>query len=624
MSYRPLHRQCAVGAAILATLVATAACGGGGSNGGTTGPTPAIALSLDIPSASILAGGSTVTSATVTSSGGFTGAVTISVDAPPAGITGSVGAATTAGGTTTSALTITVGAAVSAGAYNIVIRAAGAGVAAVTRTFALTVTAPPPPAYTLAVTGSPVNVNQGGSGQATISITRTGGFSGSVALTVEGAPAGLTTTLTPTATTGGSSTLVVNASAVLAATTYTLTIRGVASGLADRTTTVQVVVAAVSGSGDVTLTATTCGLDPIVWVAYQDGAGAWTRVLGVNDVYHFSITSARGGFVYVKRHSNSVPEITMQLMTRAQLSAAPFDLCPLGPIKQVNGTVASLGASQLVNIALGGGFALATSVVPTFTISGVMDGVHDLVAYRYGGFPSATDRMIIHRDLNPPFNSSVGTLDFAAAEAFAPLTATITVNGYGASEGAQSNMSYLTGATCDIATLYTQYPQSNAQAAFGVPAAPQRATDFHMWTAIAATANSSRTVSESFHTFGPRTMTMPTAITPTVTITGTNYKQHQLTLTLPAEYNANVLLNVVQTNGVPHPVHINATPQWIGGSAVAIGLPDFTGVSGWQNTWAPAVGSTTRWDVIVSGTNGAASLCTEGARTVQAIVSGNP
>jgi hypothetical protein len=572
----------------------------------------------------MLAGGSTVTTATVTSSGGFTGAVTISVDAPPAGITGSVGAATIAGSTTTSAITIAAGAAVSAGTYNIVIRATGSGVTAVTKTFALTVTAPPPAAYTLAVTGSPVNVNQGGSGQATITITRTGGFAGSVALTVEGAPNGLTTTLTPPATTGGSSTLVVNASAGLAAISYTLTIRGVANGLADRTTTVQVVVAAVSGSGDVTLNATTCGLDPIVWVAYQDGAGAWTRVTGANDVYHFSITSAKGGFVYVKRHSNSVPEITMQLMTRAQLSAAPFDLCPLGPVKLVNGTVASLGASQLVNIAFGGGIALATSVVPTFTIIGALDGVHDLVAYRYGGFPSLGDRIIIHRDLNPPANGSVGTLDFAAAEAFAPLAATITVNGYGAGEGAQSNMAYLTGATCDIATLYTQFPASNAQAAFGIPAAQQRSTDFHMWTAIAATANSSRTVSESFHTFGARTMTMPTAITPTVTISGTIYKQHQATFTLPTEYNANVLLNVIQTNGVPHPVHISATPQWIGGSAVSIGLPDFTGVNGWQNTWAPAVGSNTRWDVVVTGTNGAASLCTEGARTVQAIVSGNP
>ncbi len=100
------------------------------------------------------------------------------------------------------------------------------------------------PDYAIAATPAAVSTSAGQPASTSISITRTGGFTGTVALVLEGAPAGVTGTFTPNPATGATSSLVIATTTAVTPGTYNLTVRGTATGVADRTATVALSVAA--------------------------------------------------------------------------------------------------------------------------------------------------------------------------------------------------------------------------------------------------------------------------------------------------------------------------------------------------------------------------------------------
>ena len=580
-------------------------------------------LSLSPAQLSVAQGANGSTQVSVVRSN-FPGAVALTATGAPGGVTATFSPQSVTGATST--LTIAVGVSVVAQQYTITVHGAATGAADPTATLTLTVTSTGSSGgFSLSATGSPIAISQGGNGQATVNITRTGGFSGAVALAVEGAPAGLTASVNPASTTGGSSTLSVVASASLAASSYTLTVRGTATGLADQTTTVQVTVSASGGSGNVTLDFTSCSTDTRArWVAYQDGAGTWTQVAGASDMYHFTITAATGGFAYVTQPQlSSSTTLAVQFMSRAEMSAAPILFCQPGPIKLVNGTLANVGAAQLVNISMGGAFALAVGAIPNFALPGVADGAHDLVAYLYGGAPSATDKMIIRRDQNVATNGSLAPLDFGGAEAFTPASASISVSGLVAGDGMVSTTSYLTGASCDAGTLYQQFPFASPFTVYGVPAGQQRGSDFHSVLVTAAGANSNHSAQLSFHTLGSKAVVLPAPLASVnVQVVNAGYKRLIATFGLAADYNSGASLYYIPKTGVPHPVTISATAAYIGSSNATLAMPDFTGVAGWSDVWAAGVGIGTNYTISAVGSN-ASTMCQEGARRVTATVTGS-
>ena len=86
------------------------------------------------------------------------------------------------------------------------------------------------PDFSLSANPASVSVARSGQGSTTINITRTGGFSGSVAFNaVAGLPAGVTATFNPASTTGGSSSLTFTANASAALGTTNLTVTGTGS-----------------------------------------------------------------------------------------------------------------------------------------------------------------------------------------------------------------------------------------------------------------------------------------------------------------------------------------------------------------------------------------------------------
>src|SRR5262245_55392242 len=104
-----------------------------------------------------------------------------------------------------------------------------------------TVKGAPKPDFALSAT--PTNVIRGLTANSGITITRTGGFTDSVALSASGLPSGVTATFNPASTTGGGSALTITALGTAATGTASVTISGAGGGLTRSTTLVLTVTA---------------------------------------------------------------------------------------------------------------------------------------------------------------------------------------------------------------------------------------------------------------------------------------------------------------------------------------------------------------------------------------------
>lgn len=604
---------------LFAGLLSTISCGGGG---GPTGLTPGLVIAVAPTGGSGAQGGSVAFAVSATGINGFTGAATFAVTGLPTGVTAAISNIINSGGVTTASVLLTIGAAAAPGASSLTVTASGTGVASVNTTFALTITAVAAPGYSLAPNPATLTVGQGGNANSTITITRTGGFAGSVAFTATGASAGLTAAFNPTATTGNSTTLTVSASAGATTGTITLTVTGTAAGLANQTTTVQVTVNAPSGGSTVILDYTGCGpfIKP-VWLAFQDGNGAWTQVTPTNSVYQFTLTSSKGGYAFATV-SGANSTVGVVLVTKAEIGGGtPVVFCPPQVLKNVNVTVTGLAAADVAFVALGGASNFAQSSTPNpISLNGVQSGLQDLVAYRTAtlGPPAASDRAIITRGLNVANGGSAGTLDFVGGPLITPVAATITVAGVVAGDALSGSMQYFTGApgSCTIASLYS-IPSSTAAARnlFGIPAASQQPNDLHSISLTGINGSTTRSILQSFHSFVDQTITLGANLpTPTVTSPAqAGYKRLQAVGTIPVDYPTSASLTYTQ-QGTAKSAVITATLGWLGSTAATLTFPDFSAVSGWDNSWVPAAGSTVDWTFMATDINYTGQPCTEGAR----------
>lgn len=211
---------------------------------GLTGPT---SITLANP------GDSATATITITPFGGFTGAInlTCAVTAP----TGAVSAptCTTTNGTitgtasSTATLSIASTSTTTAGAYSIAVTGVDAATGSITGSTVIPLTVSPAAAQTFALAATAAAIaGPGASGTSTITITPSGGFTGSVGLTCSSATSGLTCD-PATATVGASAataTLNIHTTSTVASGTYTVTVNGAdsATGKITASTMVQVTV----------------------------------------------------------------------------------------------------------------------------------------------------------------------------------------------------------------------------------------------------------------------------------------------------------------------------------------------------------------------------------------------
>ncbi|HEY6829625.1 MAG TPA: hypothetical protein VI259_22360 [Gemmatimonadaceae bacterium] len=597
--------------AVLIVATAAVACGGGGDSTGTN-PTPSIGLSVTPTSLSLTQGANSSVTATIARSGGFAGNIDLTLEGAPTGVTASLTPSTLTGAFTTSTVTITTAASTAPGNYTLTIRAKGSGVSDQTAAVALTVAAPATPSFTMSLAPTSVSVAQGAAGTSTVTITRANGFTGAVNLALSGAPAGLTVTPNPASVATGSTTATLNVSAAAgtAAGTYPITVTASGTGVSNQTATLNVTVTAASSNN---ATWQFCASNAPVWLAVQDGTGAWTRVTPTNNAFSFNITSAKGGVAYVQPGSGNAFTLTVLYGLKQELSDASAGLCANTTEKTVNGSVAGLAASEAASVSLGGALA-SVSANGNFTLNNVPDGNRDLIAAKTltsvsgTGITLTVNKLIIRRSQNPANGSTMTALNFGAAEAFDPIAKTVTVNGVG-SDFLSTAVSYVT-ANNGLTTLYSDANPSSSgtRTYYGVPSAQQATGDLHLVTAVAtnitgSTANYLRIAGTYFKDAADKTVTLgPVPATATVsTLATTPYVRLRMQWTAQTEYGKYFSSIYSQSNAAaPRTTIVSATSGYLGGTSVDLAIPDFTGVAGWDPNWGLKAGQATQW--IATGT----------------------
>ena len=225
---------------------------------------PDFSLAVTPSSQSVSAGGSVPYTATITNQNGFTGVVSLSVSGLPAGVTGTF-SPTTITGAGVSTLTIGTSTSTIAGTYTLTVVATSGGL---NHTTGITLVVTGSPDFSVTATPSSQTVQAGGGTQYTTTITAQNGFSGTVSLNVSGLPAGATGVFSPLTVAGsGTSTLTIGTQTSTPVGSYPLTLTAT-SGSSTHTTSVTLVVTAVSPPGQLAMDATIS----------RDGASASTSI----------------------------------------------------------------------------------------------------------------------------------------------------------------------------------------------------------------------------------------------------------------------------------------------------------------------------------------------------------
>jgi len=201
---------------------------------------PDFTISAAPPSRTVNSGSSTSYTATVAPINGFNGAVALTTGSLPAGVGLTFNPTTINNGSGTSTVTVTTSTSTTPGTYTLTLTGTS-GALVHSTTVQLVVNAGPdftinaaPPSQTVIV-GNPTSY--------TVTVAPLNGFTGSVALSKSGLPAGVTLTFIPATITHGSGTSTAKLTTTNATPpgTYTLTLTGT-SGAIVHSTTVQLVV----------------------------------------------------------------------------------------------------------------------------------------------------------------------------------------------------------------------------------------------------------------------------------------------------------------------------------------------------------------------------------------------
>jgi hypothetical protein len=429
----------------------------------------------------------------------------------------------------------------------------------------------------------------------------------------------------------------------IAAGDYEIGVKGNAEGQDEQSVTLTLTVTGAPGTGNTSFKF--CDLDNLpVWVAAQDGTGAWTQVTGSvagdGTSYSFDITQA-GGIAFVTGNTTDGFSTFVFYGSQTELIALGNSQCTEVPnaSRTLNGTIANVGATDQVNIAMGGGQALANGALLNFTLNGVLNGASDLFATQStvaAGPPIAITpvKMIIRRGLDIADGGTIPVLDFAAAEAFVPQSAVITLNGLG-TDTPITFLAYLTATTSGA--LYTTPGTAGAtQTVYGVPAANQQATDLHALNVIAssATPGDARGHFEWFNVLADKTVNLgPVLNAPTVTaLTGSAYPRFQAVAAVQAEYDDSFVFSLTQGGASARSTTVSATKGYLAGAAdYTLAIPDLT-AAGYEAGWGlatgtPATSSTAAFGFSGTGTTlpreegGTADFATRGGEVTPSLVS---
>jgi hypothetical protein len=510
---------------------------------------------------------------------------------------------------------LAVTAAATPGIYTITVTASGSGISNATATFSLTIAAATSSSYTESLSAVALSIAPGATGNATVTYGRTN-FTGSITPSVDNLPTGVTAAFSVNPVTGTSSVLTLTVGSTVTAGVYNMDVRGSASGLTDVTTPLTLTVTATAGSYTMALSGST---QSIAQGGSANTTVTLTRTNFTGNVYHFTVASGKGGFAAVTL-SGAVYTTTINYFSQAELTANTAACTNTTTGNTVTGTVTNPPATGTVTISLGSASTALTPQHNTYVLSNVASGTQTLVAYKgTPNAPSATDAVFVHPGIVVP-GTPVVNIDFSTA--MTVQSAPFTVTGGTTGDTFIQSMAYLTTSACVANSLYSTFGTYSGAATtqYGVPVALQSPGEFHRFTAedAAGAGSTTRLITMTFRTFATEMIVLPAAL-PAGTITtlsGGIGVRRQIAFTLPSDYSA---VGFSYADAATNTTSIFASALYLGGSAVTLGMPDFTTAGGYLAIYGPGAGTLTT-TVLGSGVSGAA--CTDGATTKVAIQTG--
>lgn len=585
---------------------------------------PGIALSLETQAQSIARGDGASNTLTVTRSGSFAGAVALSVQGLPAGVTTTLPASVAAAsGISTVPFVVQVASATPAGTYEIEIAGAGDGWLNAETTLSLTVT--DAGAFQLSAAPASLTIQAGNSGTSTISITREGGYSGSVAFVLEDAPSGVTGTFNPASTSANSTELTINVGPATTTGSYTLSVRGTAAGITDVVIPVTLTVTT-GGGGTGVIAYRFC--DPAripVWLAHQDGNGAWTRVTGdASNTFSFEWSSTTGGVTFVLQDGADEFDTFTMYYTRDEMRQIAARECVTNPAtKTVNGSFTGLTGLQQVYMYANNTITSGSVATPGFTNTTLPVGVVDILAVRYaidiGTFSLIPDRAILRRNQEPANGSTLSPFAFDGGEAFQIASAQVTLQNTGSFNMVVSQFETANGIVGSMAFGPLSSGSGTVRNVYGIPSAMTQTGDFH---SIMATTYSDtlaarmamlthRELANRTIQFGPGLGGQSVS-----TVTTAPYARLRIAGTWSTTYDTGIGVSWTQESTLRN-WSVDASRGYTGANAAyQLDIPDLSGVDGFQSSWGLSAGKQTSWGVTAINAMSASSA--EGASWLSA------
>jgi len=205
------------------------------------------------------------------------------------------------------------------------------------------------------------------------------------------------------------------------------------------------------------------------------------------------------------------------------------------------------------------------------------------------------DAIVIRRSLDLPNGSTVATIDFASAEAFAPVTTTLSVSGLQASDIATLQNTFWS-TTSTYASLQSDDASPASVTLYSVPADKLVAGDVHELFVDAYSQSGTVLTGHSFASYfaapGNRNEAVgPALSSPTLnTVTTAPYARMRGRLTSQPQYNTSVQFGFFQSpnTGADRFTVISATAGYLGGTPTLwdVVIPDFSSTPGFDAAWA--------------------------------------
>ncbi|HEY9229860.1 MAG TPA: hypothetical protein VIP11_24630 [Gemmatimonadaceae bacterium] len=549
-------------------------------------------------------------------------AVSLSAEGLPAGVSAAFQPLTV--GARTTSVSFTIAGTTTPGTYAVAIRASANGVPDATASLSVTVTAA---SIALALSPTSSTLPAGRSTETDVSITRRD-FVGPVNLDVVSPPTGITVSFDSASIRGNRAKATVVVAGSVTPGQYAVTIRATPVQLAAtaaQTSTLALTVASQTSASSVVLDWSGCTTP--TWVGLQDGNGSWTRLTSSNNLYIGSVASPVGAIAYVIETN-----VFVRYLTQAELTAGPLKLCAPSATRLVRGIGGHAPNGADVSFySLGGGFATSSYAQPNFSIAGVRDGVHDLVA-TMTFTAGAVSRILIRRDI-PATATSLDSVTVLGSEGFPPVMLSPTVTATGpmmAGETFSSSSSLMTTAACTVNPIrslqgFTATVPSGPSVTlslFGIPASSMRPDDYYLASASITGPNTSRTATVAFHNLEARTLFFaPLLAVPTVTELSGAYKRLQVNVgALSQTFNRTVSLQYGDSRGT---ISVLATRSFFEASGGIIATPDLSGASGWPAGAGVPSASTGTWRLVAEGSTSEGSACVENRMTFTSSRSGS-